>query len=262
MSRGSVAYAGANETQLLNWDAAEEVLHDLPPMSAHQAASALEKRLDSWSSSLVSVMVSYYIINGTPANVASPISGPNDAPLDPILKADLRDVFLKVRFRSTKNCGDLHYAELDLIQDAAFCLQAQELSVAIYYPDSIAADMPPPISEQPLRPPLKIFTTIGRGTMRNSVTPRRTIAAPIQGGGVSTRQRVPPWASTVFYQSNNFASPTTQITFFAGQNGPAVHSALIGKTPVSATHVPQGGLYFDLTGAADDSSKAVFTLQL
>ena len=253
MSRGAVAYAGARDTKLLDWNALSEI------KGARSGSQLSDADADAWTSSMVSVLISYKILAATPA---SPISGPADVPApEPIQKADLRDVYLKILFRSTMSCGDLHYAEMDLIQNAAFSLQAEEIGISLFYPPEIAADMLP-AGPEPIRPPLKLWTTIGRGTMRNSVTPRRTLAAPVPNTGRSTPQRVPPWASTVFLENGLVAVPTAQIEFTAGINGPIVQSATIGKTPVSATDVPNGGLYFTLVGAEAASARAVFTLQL
>jgi len=247
MPRGNVAYAGpGGETTILpTWNAFLEKPAD---------PSRLGDAGDSWTSSMISISVSYTIL-------AANNQGSDVPATEPISKADLRDVYLRATFQSTIECGDLQTVEYDLVRGSTLCLNAAIVSLVLVYPSTQAADM-----AGFFRPGLRVFTSVGRGTMRNALMPRRTLAAPVPnaggGVGVSTPQKVPQWATTAFLENADPGIPQAQIQFRAGANGPIISSATIGKTPVSATDVPNGALYFELSGVESATNRVVFPLQL
>jgi len=249
---------------ILEWDAlAEPTLGPVPgtgamPGSGARQPSDFGPAANAWSSSLVSVTLSYQFMKPDPAQPGTLVPAN-----EPVMNADIRNVSVQVEFRSDLTCGASQTVECDLLQGATICVEAQRIIARVKYPTIQATPIPPIAGSDPVFPTLQVTAQLGRGTLRNTFVPRRTLAAPIVGGGLSIPQRVPPWASAVLLENALVGTPTAQIDFLTAFNGIIVQSALVGKNvPGGAVAVPNGAPYFRLVGALDGTARAVFLLQL
>ena len=157
------------------------------------------------------------------------------------------DLSLELEFQEDCNCGDLHRVSMDFVRGTPMSFPCRQYSLYVHYPRNPAVAIE-------TQPPIKAFASVGRGTMREHLLPRKTLRfGNVNAGAVATPQRIPTLASYVYFQNPTLTILDAPVVFRGGSNGLDIHASPVGKRLEGATLIPNGAQYV----AIDNTASAV-----
>lgn len=198
---------------------------------------------------MVNLTASYVLlnptVNSTPMGPGfSPNIGYNlSTPPDPTV-ADFDNLSLELEWQADPSCGDRHACSYDFIRGCPISFNARQYALYVSYPRN-------PLVAIETQPPIRAFASLGRGVSKGQVSPRKTlIFGDVGAGVVAAPQRIPRFASFVYFENPSLTTIDAPVIFRMGSNGPDIHASNVGKRMEGATLVPNGAQYVTIDNTA------------